>query len=71
MMRASVTPRHRAPSRWVRWESASNDPMVTVAWLLARHQRHLSWYQQELHQREHASHARRITVVPRPRTTPD
>jgi hypothetical protein len=52
-------------------DNADDDPMVTVAHLLARHQRHLSWYQQVLHRREHASHARRITVVPRPRTTPD
>ncbi len=39
--------------------------------LLARNQRDLSWYQQALHRREHASHARRITVMPRPRTAPD
>jgi hypothetical protein len=71
MMRASVTPRHRAPSRWVRGNNADNDQLVTVAWLLTQNQRHLSWYQQVLHQREHASHARRITVIPRPRTTPD
>ena len=29
------------------------------------------WYQQVLHRREHANHARLVTVVPRPRTAPD
>ncbi|MGB6163194.1 MAG: hypothetical protein WBF75_11610 [Pseudonocardiaceae bacterium] len=66
-----MTPRHRAPSRWVRGEGAEDDQLVTVAWLLAQNQRELSWYQQVLHRREHARHARRVTVVPRPRTTPD
>ncbi|MGH3869337.1 MAG: hypothetical protein ACRDQ4_25170 [Pseudonocardiaceae bacterium] len=55
----------------MRWESADDNQRVTVTHLLARHQRHLSWYQQVLHRREHASHARRVTVMPRPRTTPD
>ncbi len=71
MINTSVTPRHRAPSRWVRGDNADDDQLVTVAWLLAQNQRHLSWYQQVLHRREHASHARRITVMPRPRTAPD
>ena len=71
MMRASVTPRHRAPTRWARGNNAEDDQLVTVAWLLAQNQRHLSWYQQVLHRREHANHARRITVMPRPRTAPD
>ncbi len=71
MISASVTTRHRAPSRWVRGNNADDDQLVTVAGLLARNQRHLSWYQQVLHRRKHANHARRITVMPRPRTAPD
>lgn len=71
MINASVTPRHRAPSRWVRGDNADDDQLVTVTWLLAQNQGQLSWYQQVLHRREHVSHARQITVVPRPRTAPD
>ncbi|MGB6163710.1 MAG: hypothetical protein WBF75_14290 [Pseudonocardiaceae bacterium] len=66
-----MTPRHRAPSRWMRGDNADDDQLVTVAWLLARNQRHLCWYQRVLHRREHASHARRVTVVPRPRPAQD
>ncbi|MGB6161366.1 MAG: hypothetical protein WBF75_02070, partial [Pseudonocardiaceae bacterium] len=56
---------------WVRENNAEDDQLVTVAHLLARNQCHLSWYQQVLHRREHANHARRITVMPQPRTIPD
>ena len=74
MMRSSAAragPRHRAPSRWWRWEGGEGDKIVMVDELLARNQRQLFRYQLAQYWREHASQARRVTVVPRPRTTQD
>jgi hypothetical protein len=71
MTSASVAPRHRAPSRWARWKAAGEDQIVTVTQLRTRNRDLLLQYQWVLHRREHASQARRITVVPRPHTAPD
>ena len=68
---ARARPRHRAPSQWWPEEAGEGSEIVMVDELLARHQRQLFRYWLVRYRREHASHARRVTVVPRPRTAHD
>ncbi len=74
MMRSSAAragPRHRAPSRWWPGERGEGDEIVMVDELLAQNQHQLFRYRLAQYRREHASQARQVTVVPRPRTTQD
>jgi hypothetical protein len=68
MRNAGTGPRHRAPSRWCRWEAAE-EVIVTVAGLLEEHEDLPSDYRLRQDRRAHAGRARRVTVLPR--TTAD
>lgn len=79
MMSANAPPRHRAPSRWLRWAGGGEGQMVTVKQLRKRNRDLLSWPLRDWPPREllfqhrptHVVKPRRITVILRPRAAQD